>query len=50
MESNNEVVDILLGLGYRRDQVRLAVSKLDTSLKIEDKVKEALKILSGKAK
>ena len=50
METSNEAVDILMGLGYRRDQVKAAVSKLDTSLKIEEKIKAALKILSGKVK
>ncbi len=41
----DEVVEALLSLGYRNKDANLAVSKLEDGLKLEDAVKEALKLL-----
>ena len=46
-EADNDIIETLVGLGYRREQVRVAMEKVrDQSF--EGKLKEALKILSGK--
>ena len=48
LETDVELMEVLVSLGYRKEQVRQIISNLDSSLKLEGKIKAALKILSGK--
>ncbi len=48
MESSQDLLEALVGLGYRRDQVRSAISKIGGNGSLEERLKSALKILSGK--
>lgn len=43
--SRDELVEVLKGLGYKDKEIKGIVSKVDSSLSIEDQVKEALKLL-----
>ena len=43
--SYEELIEVLKGLGYKEKEVKNIVVKVDNSLKIEDQVKEALKLL-----
>lgn len=40
-----ELLEVLEGLGYKEKEVRSILPKVDSSLSIEDQVKEALKLL-----
>ncbi len=44
-QSNNDVFDALLALGYGQKEVREVVSKLDGKLSQQEQIREALKIL-----
>lgn len=44
-EDNDELVEVLKGLGYKEKEFRNIIGKINPELKIEDKVKEALKLL-----
>ena len=49
MESDADLVETLCGLGYRRDEARIALEKVGSKhKKIEDRLRLALKILTGK--
>ncbi|MBI4059743.1 Holliday junction branch migration protein RuvA [Candidatus Giovannonibacteria bacterium] len=49
METDADLVETLVGLGYRREEVRAALSKVDEKIAgMEDRLKAALKVLSGK--
>ena len=49
MESDADAVEALVGLGYRREEVKEVLRKLPETLTgIEPRIKEALKLLSGK--
>ncbi len=49
MESDADIAEALVGLGYRRDQARMALQKVDEKIvSLEDRLKAALKFLSGK--
>lgn len=49
MESDADLVETLCSLGYRRDEARIALEKAGGSnKKIEDRLRFALKILTGK--
>jgi Holliday junction DNA helicase RuvA len=49
METDADLAETLAGLGYRRDEARLALEKVPAEVKdISARLKEALKILSGK--
>ena len=49
MESDADLVETLCGLGYRRDEARIALEKVGSShKKIEDRLRFALKILTGR--
>lgn len=49
MEADSDVVEALVGLGYRRDQARAALGKIDEKVTgLEERLKAALKILGGK--
>lgn len=41
----NELYDVLIGLGYKDKEIKPVLVKIDNSLSIEDQVKEALKLL-----
>lgn len=41
----DELIDVLKGLGYKEKDFKGILCKIDNSLKIEDQVKEALKLL-----
>lgn len=49
METDADLLEALMSLGYRRDEARVALAKLDPALSgTEDRLKAALKILSKK--
>ncbi|MEK7195476.1 MAG: Holliday junction branch migration protein RuvA [Patescibacteria group bacterium] len=49
MESDVDLAETLIGLGYRRDEAKSALAKVeDGVVNIEDRLKAALRILSGK--
>jgi len=45
MSNLKELEGVLLGLGYKEKEIKPVLSKVDTSLKLEDQVKDALKLL-----
>ncbi len=49
MEVDADLVETLVGLGYRREQAKAALGKVDEKIvNLEERLKAALKILSGK--
>ena len=46
-DDNNELTRALLSLGYSEKEVRSTVSAIEYKLSIQDKIKKALKLLSG---
>lgn len=49
MESDADIVETLTGLGYRRDEAKVALQKVDGKIvSVEGRLKAALKILSGR--
>jgi Holliday junction DNA helicase RuvA len=49
MEADADLVETLTGLGYRRDQARAALAKVDEKIAgLENRLKAALKILGGR--
>ena len=45
MNTENELKEVLLGLGYKEKEIVPVLAKVDTSLPIEGQVKDALKLL-----
>ena len=45
VETENELKDVLIGLGYKEKELKPVLAKVDTSLPIEGQVKDALKLL-----
>ena len=45
IEVENELRDVLLGLGYKDKEIKPILVRVDNTLSIEDQVKEALKLL-----
>ena len=45
ISSENELKEVLVGLGYKEKEITPVIAKVDHTLKIEDQVKEALKLL-----
>ncbi len=43
--TNEELVETLKALGYKQGDIKNVIPKIDSSLKIEEQVKEALKLL-----
>ena len=43
--TENELKEVLIGLGYKDKELKPVLAKVDTSLSIEEQVKEALKLL-----
>lgn len=49
MESDSDLVEVLMSLGYKRDQAKAALAKVDEKImNLEDRLKTALKILGGR--
>ncbi len=49
MQADADLLEALVGLGYRRDEARVALGKVDVNTGgAEERLKTALKILSGK--
>ncbi|HUZ92536.1 MAG TPA: Holliday junction branch migration protein RuvA [Candidatus Paceibacterota bacterium] len=49
MQADADLVETLTGLGYRREEARAALAKVDEKiLNLEERLKAALKILGGK--
>jgi Holliday junction DNA helicase RuvA len=49
METESDLVETLVSLGYRRDQAKAALGKVDEKIvNLEERLKAALKILSGR--
>ena len=44
-DSLEELTEVLKGLGYKEKDFKGIITKIDTTIKIEDQVKEALKLL-----
>ena len=42
---SSELMDVLLGLGYKQSDIKKVVSKVNSNNSLEDQVKEALKLL-----
>ena len=45
VQTESELKDVLIGLGYKEKEIVPILAKVDTSLKLEDQVKDALKLL-----
>ena len=45
MNAENELHDVLIGLGYKEKEIKTVLARVDTSLTIEEQVKDALKLL-----
>jgi len=43
--SNNELLDALVALGYKQNDLKKIIPNVDSNLSIEDQIKEALKLL-----
>ncbi len=49
MEGDSDLLETLVSLGYRREEARNALSRVDPKLtELQDRLKAALKVLSGK--
>lgn len=42
---NNELIEVLLSLGYKKPDINKVIKDVDSSLPIENQIKEALKLL-----
>ncbi len=42
---SNELIEVLLGLGYKQGDINKVVTKVNSSLSLEEQVKEALKLM-----
>ncbi len=45
VQTENELKEVLLGLGYKEKELKPILAKVDTSFPIEEQVKDALKLL-----
>ena len=45
INKENELEEVLIGLGYKEKEIKPVIAKVDSSLSIEDQVKDALKLL-----
>ena len=45
MKTENELKEVLIGLGYKEKEIVPVLARVDTSLPIEEQVKDALKLL-----
>ena len=44
MDTQNELYEVLLGLGYKDKEIKAVIGKVDNSLTIEEQIKEALRL------
>ena len=44
-KSNNELMEVLLGLGYKQADVKKVITKVDVNNTLEEQIKEALRLL-----
>lgn len=44
-KSNNELMEVLLGLGYKQADVKKVITKVDINNTLEEQIKEALRLL-----
>ena len=45
VNNNNELVDVLLSLGYKNPEIKKVIPNVKQDLSLEEQVKEALKLL-----
>ena len=45
IENNDELKDVLINLGYKEKEIKNILGKIDNSLSLEDKIKQALGLL-----
>ena len=45
VDTENELKEVLIGLGYKEKEIKPVLARVDTSLTIEEQVKDALKLL-----
>ena len=45
VETENELKEVLIGLGYKEKEIKPVLARVNTSLSIEEQVKDALKLL-----
>ena len=45
LDSKEELIEVLKGLGYKEKEFKGIIAKINSELKVEDQVKEALKLL-----
>ena len=45
VETENELKEVLLGLGYKEKEIKPVLARININLSIEEQVKEALKLL-----
>ena len=45
VQTENELKEVLIGLGYKEKELKPVLAKVNTSLSIEEQVKDALKLL-----
>lgn len=48
LDATDELIEALKGLGYKDKDIRSIISKVNTEIKLEDQIKEALRLLVGK--
>jgi Holliday junction DNA helicase RuvA len=44
-DTSNELMDVLLGLGYKQNDIKKVMPKVDSKLSLEIQIKEALKLM-----
>lgn len=44
-DTSNELMEVLLGLGYKQADIKKVISKVDRELSLENQIKESLKLL-----
>ena len=44
VENQNELYEVLIGLGYKDKEIKAVIGKVDNSLTIEEQIKEALRL------
>ena len=45
VDTENELKEVLIGLGYKEKEIKPVLARVNTSLTIEEQVKDALKLL-----
>lgn len=47
-DTNDDLIDALKGLGYKEKDIRSIIGKVNKELKVEEQIKEALRLLVGR--